>query len=573
MGGHVEPIRPPSGRPIPTERKKRREEEIPDRQPEPIQGPSQRPLLTEKAEAKGEFPDRPLKVLLVRARSDQIGKLDHPNHIYPPLPLKYIEALLKAKEGYQVRLWDCWTDPQPLGDLVANTLRWLPDMLVILANPVDAEMASQYASGIKASGSQTLIVGIGPEVTLSPEKFTLPGSPFDAALPGEAELEMVSLVERLRQGQKPEEVRAQYFRFLQGKPEPLLIADLDALPFLTYSPEELRKYQFIYPLRMKKKARWGFILSSRGCPNPCIFCSPIMRKSYGRKVRIRSALNVVDEIEHLMKQGVTVISFEDDDLTVDRQHLLSLCQEIRKRSLKISWIAHARVDELSPPLLRSMRDAGCVLLRLGVEAGSERIIRVLKKGPQAEALRKEKTVGSNGDGGAGEQGAGREEEISPSLHRSTAPPLLGPRPANGWRQKCLTAFQEIRKVGIATNALFILGSPGETREEMEETIRLAHELRPDMIQVHFFTLYPGSTAYDEFHDRIPPEEIPTLHHYHITTNLSAIDPQELQQIRARFYKGFLLRPPFLLEHLYRYGLFYLRNPEVVRRLWEITRVM
>lgn len=513
---------------------------------------------------KGEFSDRPLKVLLVRARSYQIGKLEHPYHIYPSLTLKYIEALLKAKEGYQVRLWDCWTDPQPLEDLVANTRLWLPDLLVILANPVDAEMAFQYASGVKAGGSQALIVAIGPEVTLSPEKFSVAGSPFDAALPGEAELEMVSLTERLRQGLEPEEVRAQSLRFLREEPEPLLIPDLDDLPFLSYSPEELRRYQFIYPLRMKKKARWGFILSSRGCPNPCIFCSPIMRKSYGRKVRTRSATHVVDEIEHLMKLGVTVISFEDDDLTVDRRHLLSLCQEIRKRSVKIPWIAHARVDELSPPLLRSMREAGCVLLRLGVESGSERIIRMLKKDPQAEASRQGKAGDSNGGGGAGGNGAGGAGEIFP--------PLVGPIPANGWRQKCIAAFQEIRKVGIATNALFILGSPGETREEMEETIRLAHDLRPDMIQVHFFTLYPGSPAYEQFRDRITPGEIPSLHHYHITTNLSTIGSQELRQIRSRFYKGFLLRPPFLLEHLYRYGLFYLRNPEVVRRLWEITRV-
>lgn len=528
--------------------------------PKSTRASSGRPLLTKrKQEGRERLPDRPLKVILIRARSSKIGKLEHPHHIYPPLTLKYIQALLKGMDGYPVRLWDCWTDPQPLEKLVADTLSWSPDLLVILANPVDAEMAFQYASGVKTGGSKALIVGIGPEVALNPKRFLAADAPFDVALPGEAELEVASLAERLRQGLEPKEVLAHYRRLLQGKPQPLQIADLDLLPFPTYRPEELRKYQFIYPLRMRKRARWGFLLSSRGCPNPCIFCSPVMRKSYGRKVRTRSAANVVDEIEHLMRLGVTVISFEDDDLTVDRQHLLSLCQVIRRRALEISWIAHARVDELTPPLLRAMREAGCVLLRLGVEAGSERIIRLLKKVPQAEAARsqptrrKRATPGSNGGG----LGAGSE----------------GLPPADSWKQRCITTFQEARKAGIATNALFILGSPGETWEEMEETIRLAHALQPDMIQVHFFTLYPGSAAYEIFRDRLPPEKIPTLHHYQITTNLSAVDSQELQRTRSRLYQGFLLRPSFLLEHLYHYGLFYLRNPGVLRRLWEITRVM
>ncbi|MFQ5902329.1 MAG: B12-binding domain-containing radical SAM protein [Candidatus Binatia bacterium] len=492
-----------------------------------------------------------LKVLLVRARSFQIGNLEHPHHIYPPLTLKYIEALLKAKGGYHVKLWDCWPDPRPLEGLVTDTLSWSPDLLVVLSNPVDAEMAFQYASGVKAGGPKALILGIGPEATLNPEKFLRANFPFDAALLGEAELETVSLAERLRRGVGPEEARTHYLRPLQGKSEPLLIADLDALPFPTHSLEELRTYRFIYPLRMKKRALWGFILSSRGCPNPCIFCSPIIRKSYGRKVRTRSAANVSDEIEHLMKLGVTIISFEDDNLTADHRRLLTLCREIRERSLNISWIAHARVDELTPELLRTMREAGCVLLRLGVESGSERVIRLLKKDRQAEASRSKRTSGKE----AARGNLGEHSSI------------------NGWKQKCMMAFREARRAGIATNALFILGSPGETREEMEATIRLAHELRPDMIQAHFFTLYPGSAAYEMFRGRIPPEEISTLHHYQITANLSAVSSQELRQIRSRFYKSFLSRPSFLLEHLYRYGFFYLRNRTVLRRLWQITKVI
>jgi radical SAM superfamily enzyme YgiQ (UPF0313 family) len=279
---------------------------------------------------------------------------------------------------------------------------------------------------------------------------------------------------------------------------------------------------------MRERAKWGFVLSSRGCPYGCYFCSPIMRKTYGTKVRVRTAQNIVDEIEHLMGLGINVISFEDDDLTVKKEHVLSLCQEIKSRKLKISWISHARVDELDGPLLKEMREAGCVLLRIGVEAGSERVLQLFRKNPR-----------------------GRD-----------------------WKQTCQTVFSDARRVGIATNALVIIGSPGETREEIEATINFTVDLDPDIIQVHFFTLYPGSPAYEEYKDRVPENEIPKMHHYNLPLiNLSSLSQEELWKLRGLFYKKFFFRPSFIFKHIYHYAPFYLLNPKVFRQLSKVAGIL
>jgi radical SAM superfamily enzyme YgiQ (UPF0313 family) len=464
--------------------------------------------------------DKLTKVFLIRAHTDQVASIEHPHHIYPPLPLKYMEALLKREGGFQVKLWDYWTDPQPPSEFLQVVRYWHPDIIVIFSNPVDTRAAFDLAQLADTEGNH-FIVGAGSGPTLEPSRFLSSDSPFDTILLGEAEGGLIPLIKELESGNR-------FYKTLLTS-EPILVTNLDSLPFPEYSLEELRKYRFIYPLRLKKRITWGFILSSRGCPHSCLFCSPVMRKTYGKKLRRRSAQNIVDEIEYLMGLGVNVLSFEDDDLTLNQEHILSLCREIKRRGLQVNWIAHARIDQLNPFILKEMKSAGCILLRLGVEAASSRIIKLLQK----------TTKNKQAD----------------------------------WSNMCREVFTYCHRLGIATNALFILGNPSETQQEMEASIELAKDLKPDMIQVHFFTLYPGSPAYTMFQEHLPKEYIPKLHHYNTSINLSAVDSQELKELRAKFYRHFIFRPQFFLSHIYRYGIFYLCNPWVFQRLWRIMDIL
>jgi anaerobic magnesium-protoporphyrin IX monomethyl ester cyclase len=175
-----------------------------------------------------------------------------------------------------------------------------------------------------------------------------------------------------------------------------------------------------------------------------------------------------------------------------------------------------------------MKQAGCVLLRIGVESASDRILGLYRKNPRGLP----------------------------------------------WRETCRSVFKAARGVGLATNALIIMGGPGETREEAEQTIDFVLDLDPDMIQVHFFTLYPGSPLYDEFTGVVSRDEIAQMHHYRLpAVNLSRMTLDELWQLRSLCYKRFFFRASFLVRHAWLHGPFYVFNPRVARHLSRVSGIL
>jgi radical SAM superfamily enzyme YgiQ (UPF0313 family) len=200
---------------------------------------------------------------------------------------------------------------------------------------------------------------------------------------------------------------------------------------------------------------------------------------------------------------------------------LSICQEIINRKLKIHWVASTRIDELDYVLLKMMKKAGCILLLLSVESGVERIIRKLNK---------------------------------------TSDPA-------GWIKKVKFVFSAARELGIETCALFMVGNPDETEEDIGQSIDLAKRLNPAFIKVHFFTPYPGTAIYNRIKDSVSVEELDLMHHYlPPVVNLSAMDMHKLKTTQRYFYKKFFLRPEYIVQHLIKYSSFYLFNIKVFRTL-------
>ena len=236
---------------------------------------------------------------------------------------------------------------------------------------------------------------------------------------------------------------------------------------------------------------------------------------------MRSAANVVDEMANLMKQGVNIISFDDDLFTILKGHVENICNEIKKRGLDILWIAHSRIDNVDYEQLKRMKEAGCVLLRFGVESGSERILELLQK---------------------------TRERIN-------------------WNKKTKEIFAFARSLDIATHALLIIGSPTETEDDIKETFTLTKELMPDGIQIHFFNPYPGSKNYKELKDLLNDEAVMDMYHYNAPRiNFSAVDLKRLKNIRSNFYKNIFLSPGFFIPHIFKYFSFYLNNGDVFCRL-------
>lgn len=448
-------------------------------------------------------------ILLIRAGNSHRKRIKHPVHYAPCLPLKYAQHILRENGQYHVTLLDYWVDSPTFEELMDSVFHLSIDLIVVSIGSPSSETAIELSRRIKTK-KNIPIIAVGSDVSEKHHYYLNLPELFDIIIRGEYEFELRTLINRLNSAESFEEVKEYYN---QVKSSDLIQLDnLDSLPVLEWERKELEKYPYIYPLRVMKKVVSGYISTSRGCPHGCTFCSPTVRKSYGRKLRMRSPEKVVDEIERLTRIGVNVVSFEDDDFVLNKEHVTEICEGIINRNLKVKWACHARIDEVPPDLLHIMKKAGCELLLFGIESGSQAIVNV--------------------------------------LHKATV--------QTGWRQKVKEAFDNVRKAGIASCAMFIVGSPTESEEDIQKSIELCHEIRPSLVKVHFFTLYPGSVDYKRYSQESADLQSP--HHYlKPIVNLSQIDLSALKKIQRIFYKRILFRPSFVFSHLYNYLPYYLSN--------------
>lgn len=218
----------------------------------------------------------------------------------------------------------------------------------------------------------------------------------------------------------------------------LPIPDRRWIKHLTYAPPFARPGPF------------QLVVTARGCPFACRFCAS--QSYYGRRVRYRPVEQVLAEVRELaLALGVRNLGFWDDTFTLDRKRVMDICQGIRDIPGKVEWICLARVDTVDPDLLAAMAAAGCYQIQYGVESGSERLLRLLGKNCTLEQVK--------------------------------------------------NAFQWTRQAGIQSAGFFMLGIPGETPTEREQTIALAKALRPDYASFNICTPLPGSPLYADLRER------------------------------------------------------------------------
>jgi radical SAM superfamily enzyme YgiQ (UPF0313 family) len=467
-------------------------------------------------------------VLLLRVSSLVDKDVAHPQFFDPPYPLKYIQAGLSTYSHLDVHLIDCWVNPLDVSQLLDRAAGMRPDLIVISTSSFDIDIANEFVDSLKKRKDAPLVVGIGQGHYLNRDANKVDNSEYDAILLGEPEQEFFRLFDWMRSNDASDGQWKDHYQKCYAEGKRFIIEDLDRLPFPSYTPDELRIYKSIHPVQMSQRVVWGFLISTRGCPYGCMFCSEVMRVSTGTKIRSRSATNVADEMEHLGRQGVNICSFQDDSFSTNRRFVKSLCEELISRKSKMAWMARVRVDEVDYDSLELMKKAGCVLLGLGVESGSQRIIDEMRK-------------------------------------------TLKPTP---WLDLCRQTLRWTRKLGIGTLAYYVIGNPTETREEIEQTIRFSMELNSDIIQVHYYTPYPGSAAWERYKDQLSAYDPTRLYHYATPMfSLADVSVEELEKLRSEFYRRYLFRPAFAINHLWRHAGFYFHNPGVFWSLLGVRKIL
>jgi radical SAM superfamily enzyme YgiQ (UPF0313 family) len=393
-----------------------------------------------------------------------IGTLKRHLHDLPSLQLGYLAGIFAA-EGHQIT----WTS----GELPETGV----DVALVLSSLVDHKREAAWAAATRARGIHVGVIGLA--ASKLPELF-LPHADF--VVRGEPE----AIGRRLAAGER--------FSGLVDSPEP---ADLNALPLPRWDllPRISRSVSLPYAARPTGGA--FPLLASRGCPEFCTYCPHRILTSY----RTRAVESIMDELTWIATLAPRpYVVFRDPLFTEDRDRVLDLCTQIRRRQLNIHFECETRLDRLDESLLDAMRAAGLRAISFGVES------------------------------------------LSPDTLKRA-----GRRPTPDAHQRRIV--DHCRRIGVVTAAFYVLGFVQDTRESIEATIDYAVSLRSTVAQFKLLTPYPGTPMWKQLAPLVVETDWERFDGFTPLFTHPNLSPIELQYLLGAAYTRFYMRPSYLSNYL------------------------
>lgn len=322
----------------------------------------------------------------------------------------------------------------PIWEEIENSIRKFQPDIIGITMLTGTYKSAEHVARISKNIDQniTVVVG-GAHPTILPEE-TIRNPFFDYAIRKEGEYTFLQLVN----GMNKKDILGLTYINEENKvinnPNRKYISDLDSLP---YPSRDL----FLNDTRY---VDYGYIMTGRGCPYECTFCAS--KKLWDRKFRYHSAERVIKEIQHVQHTfGTTSFFFVDDTFILKKTHIKDICESLIKNNIQIKWICESRIEGLDEGILELMKKAGCERIKIGVESGSDRILKRVKKNITKTQIRKAVTL--------------------------------------------------IKKVGIKLTVHLMIGFPTETNAEVKETLEFARVLDPDYFSLSVLSPYPGTEIY------------------------------------------------------------------------------
>lgn len=367
--------------------------------------------------------------------------------IYFPLWLSYAAGVLD-KEGYTLKLIDAPARCITKEDCLEEIRAFNPDMVVVDTSTASINSDLAYSKVLKDTLPAVKIVLVGTHVSATVKEilpeykdyvdfiarheydYTIPE--IAKALEGKMKFEDVLGISYCENGELKETANRPY------------IQNLDELPFVSMVYKKYLNYKDYFYAHVSYPTI--SIFSSRGCPSKCFYCmySQVM---FGKGYRKRSAKNLFEEIQYIVANfpDVNEILIDDDNFAVDQKNVQEFCKMMIENRIQLKWVVQCRVT-LSYETMVLMRKAGCRLVVVGYESGSQKVLDGMRKGITLEMSRK---------------------------------------------------FNDAAKrAKMRVHGCFMVGNPGETKETMQETLAFAKSLTMDTVQFFPLMVYPGTEAYD-----------------------------------------------------------------------------
>ena len=408
------------------------------------------------------------------------------NHYRPPLSLMYVGGYLQHR-GMRVKIIDI-----PMKNIVRNKeffknidieLKKIENQMINEFKELNTNIVGitfytpeypevfRLAKEFKKINPDVKIIVGGIHPTLYPEEILIEkNSPIDFAVIGEGEVTTFELVNCINSNGKFENVEG--IAFLDKDSKKViktglrkLESDLDQISYPAYNLIDMDYYTNAAPYAIRGCfLRSMYILASRGCPSSCTFCVAKKLRTFnlGKKcVRIRSSKAIAGEILELKKKyNIDSFYFIDDLFTIDKKNVSEFCSEFKNKKLNLLWGCSSKVSTLNENVIKNMADAGCIQIDFGVERGSDKALRFVKKGISLKMIK--------------------------------------------------NVFQLCHKYKIRTFANILVNVPSETEEDLKDIINLLNVLNSEVVSINIFTPYPGTEIYDNSTYKFSKEEYAML---------------------------------------------------------------
>jgi anaerobic magnesium-protoporphyrin IX monomethyl ester cyclase len=427
------------------------------------------------------------------------------DHIQPPIGLAYLAGAIQHEHSPAIldMLKTRMTDEEFCQYVRSGQF----DVIGFQCYTQELQSVARLAALVKSVSKDIVTIAGGPHPTLLPrETMGYLSTTLDFLLRGEGDITFPQFLNCLNHGHKDMEkvtglVWKQADKVIENAPHEF-VKNLNALPLPAWELIQPQTYPPAQHGAFFKKFPIAPIVTTRGCPYACKFCSaPILS---GRRVRFHDPEKIINEIRLLHAQyGIREIHIIDDNFTINRSHADAVLTKIveAKLGISIAFPNGIRVETVDKELLNLMKRAGAYLISLGIESGSDRILQLMNKKLKVAAT---------------------EEKVN-----------------------------LIHNAGLDIAGFFVIGFPGDTREDIEKTIRFSVKL--PLIRANYFDFLPlpGTPIYNELEQNGELAKIDWKHFHFMTAPYApaGMTREELRKLQRTAFIRFYLRPGILVRNI------------------------